>query len=104
MANQLYVLMSRENDYYTPSIVEGVFSDFPSMTQYIKRSFITEGATLTHEESIGKDQPNAREFKEDLFHRDLRQERRSRNDQLPYNLWYVTTELNQPLGDLIETF
>ena len=104
MANQLYVLMSRENDYYTSSVVEGVFTDFPSMTRYIKRSFITENADLIHKESISKDQPNKREFKENLFHRDLRQERRSQNDQLPYKLWYITTELNKPLGDLNETF
>lgn len=104
MDNQLYVLMSRENDYYTPSIVEGVFSDFPTMIQYIKRSFITEDVDLTHKESISKYQPNARYFKENLFHRDLRQKCRLQNDQLPYNIWYITMELNQPLGDLIETF
>ena len=96
--------MSRENDYYTPSIVEGVFADFPSMTQYIKRSFITENVDLILKESISKDQPNVCEFKEKLFHRELRQKCRSRTDQLPYDLWYITTDLNQPLGDLIETF
>lgn len=96
--------MSRENDYYTPSIVEGVFSDFPTMMAYIRQSFITENIDLTHKESIGAHQPNSRDFKEKLFHRDLRQQHRSRSDQLPYDLWYVATELNQPLGNLIETF
>lgn len=104
MANQLYVLMSRENDYHTPSVVEGVFSDFPTMKAYIRQSFITENVDLTHKEPIGAHQPNKREFKEKLFHRDIRQDRRSRSEQLPYNLWYIVAELNQPLGDQIETF
>lgn len=104
MADQLYVLMSRENDYYTPSIVEGVFSDFSTMMAYIRQSFITENVDLIHKEPISKHQPSERTFKENLFHRDSRQEYRSRTNQLPYKLWYITTELNQPLGDLIETF
>lgn len=103
MASQLYVLMSRENDYYTPSVVEGVFSDFPTMMAYIRQSFITENVDLTHKEPIGTHQPSKREFKEKLFHRDIRQ-KRSRSEQMPYNLWYIVAELNQPLGNLIEVY